>query len=43
MDRVNFTLTDDQFKMFEQILHSPALPNDTLREFVRKRDPWGQE
>lgn len=43
MDRVNFTLTDDQLDEFERILDSPAPPNDALREFVRKRAPWEHE
>lgn len=40
MDRVNFTLTDDQFRQFERILDSPAPPNEALKAFVKQRSPW---
>jgi uncharacterized protein (DUF1778 family) len=40
LDRVNFPLTDEQYRQFEELLDNPAEPNEALRAFVRKRAPW---
>jgi uncharacterized protein (DUF1778 family) len=42
LDRVNFPITDEQYRQFEELLDSPAEPNAALRAFVRKRAPWHQ-
>jgi uncharacterized protein (DUF1778 family) len=40
LDRVNFPLTEEQYRQFEELLDNPAEPNEALRAFVRKRAPW---
>lgn len=40
LDRVNFPLTDEQYRQFEELLDSPPEPNEALRAFVRRRAPW---
>lgn len=40
LDRVNFPLTDEQYRQFEELLDSPAEPNEALRAFLRKPAPW---
>lgn len=40
LDRVNFPLTDEQYRQFEELLDSPAEPNEALLAFLRERAPW---
>lgn len=40
LDRVNFSLTDEQYRELEAIFDAPAPPNDALRELARRPAPW---